>query len=285
MSYNREDKRDGAIVSGGCMGTLVELEILSRPQGRFGSVRLNRPDVHNAFNEQMIQELHAAFTTLGKDASIRAIVLRGTGKSFCAGADLNWMRKMVNYTFTENVQDAHALAAMLRMIHDCPKPVIAAVHGAAFGGGVGLLAACDIVIATENGSFCLSEVKLGLLPAVISPFVLQKIGAGSARRYFLTAERFSAATALEIGLISEVVVDAETLDARIEALVDLIIGNGPEAVAQCKQLLSHLCNHDWNRATDITTKMIAERRASVEGQEGMHAFLEKRSPAWLSPTL
>jgi methylglutaconyl-CoA hydratase len=221
---------------------------------------------------------------LGEPAGVRAIVLEAEGKSFCAGADLNWMKKMVNYTFEENVNDAHALASMLKLIHDCPKPVIARVHGAAFGGGVGLVAACDMAIASEKATFCLSEVKLGLLPAVISPFVMEKIGAGASRRYFLTAERFSSAEALRIGLISEVVPDEAALDAAIEKLLKAIQANGPEAVCRCKVLIDQVHHFQWDRALDITTKMIAERRASEEGQEGMHAFLEKRSPKWLDTT-
>lgn len=249
-------------------------------EGRVGRVVLSRSDLHNAFNEQMIAELREAFITLGKNHEIRAVVLSAEGKSFCAGADLNWMKKMIDYTFEENVNDAHALSAMLKVIHDCPKPVIARVHGAAFGGGVGLIAACDMAVAVESASFCLSEVKLGLLPAVISPFVLKKIGPGHARRYFVTAERFSAAEALRIGLISEVVADEPALDTGVSKLVDALCANGPEAVTECKVLIQQVWPFDWDRAVDITTKMIAERRASAEGQEGMRSFLEKRSPNW-----
>jgi methylglutaconyl-CoA hydratase len=249
--------------------------------GTIARVTLSRPELHNAFNEVMIQELQAAFAGFTRQFPVRAVVLQADSKSFCAGADLNWMKKMVDYTFEQNVEDAHVLATMLRTIHDCPKPVIARVHGAAFGGGVGLVAACDMAVALDSATFCLSEVKLGLLPAVISPFVLKKIGSGSAHRYFLTAERFSAAEALRVGLIHEVAPDVESLDARIDALVDALLVNGPESVAQCKVLIEQVCHLEWDRAVDITTKMIAERRSSREGQEGMKAFLEKRPPSWV----
>lgn len=247
-------------------------------------VTLNRPDLHNAFNDGMIAELNACFTELGGNTDVRAIVLAGAGKSFCAGADLNWMKKMVDYTFDENVQDAQALSEMLKTIQDCPKPVIARVHGAAFGGGVGLIAACDIAVAVDYAIFSLSEVKLGLLPAVISPFVVRRIGLSASRRYCLTAERFKAAEALRIGLLSEVVATEVELDACIEGIVEAIKANGPQAVSFCKTLLERVCPYDWDSAVDLTTKMIAERRASAEGQEGMKAFLEKRSPAWVSAT-
>ena len=246
------------------------------------TVTLNRPDLHNAFNEVVIKELAEAFTTLGHDDSVRAILLAGEGKSFCAGADLNWMKKMVDYTFDENVQDARALSDMLKVIHDCPRPVIARVHGAAFGGGVGLIAACDIAVATEAASFSLSEVKLGLLPAVISPFVVRKIGMSASRRYCLTAERFKAAEALRIGLVTEVVSDVVSLDEAVTRITDAIKANGPQAVAICKTLLEKVELFDWGHAVDISTKMIAERRASTEGQEGMKAFLEKRPASWMA---
>ncbi len=259
-------------------GTLLKSEI----RDGVAWVTLNRPELHNAFNEAMIEQLRTTFETLGKNEQVRAVILAGESKSFCAGADLNWMKKMVDYTFEENVADARALAGMLKIIHDCPKPVIARVHGAAFGGGVGLIAACDMAVATESATFCLSEVKLGLLPAVISPFVLQKIGTTHAHRYFLTAERFSAFEAHRIGLISEVVADETTLDSKIQSIIESLLANGPEAVSRCKTLIGQVAHFDWDRAVDITTKMIAERRASAEGQEGMRSFLEKRAPNWAS---
>ncbi len=260
------------------MAEFLEVQI----ENAVARVTLNRSDLHNAFNDDMIRELHECFAALARNDAMRAIVLAGAGKSFCAGADLNWMKKMVDYTFDENVQDAHALSMMLKAIHDCPKPVIARVHGAAFGGGVGLIAACDMAVAVESASFSLSEVKLGLLPAVISPFVVRKIGLSAARRYCLTAERFKAPEAHRIGLVNEVVPGEMELDETINAIIEAIRANGPQAVAFCKTLLEQVSLFDWEHAVDITTKMIAERRASAEGQEGMKAFLEKRPPAWVS---
>jgi methylglutaconyl-CoA hydratase len=245
-------------------------------------VTLTRSELHNAFNEVMIAELTEAFISFHKDPQVRVVVLAAEGKSFCAGADLNWMKKMVKYSFEQNVEDAQALAKMLRIIYYCGKPVIARVHGAAYGGGVGLIAACDMAVAVDSASFSLSEVKLGLLPAVISPFVLKKIGESAAHRYFLTAERFSAQEAHRIGLICETAPGEASMDSKIEQLVHALKANGPEAIAHCKVLIDKVAPFNWDCATDITTKMIAERRASGEGQEGMHSFLEKRSPAWLA---
>jgi methylglutaconyl-CoA hydratase len=253
-----------------------------RDNGTVAEVRLNRPETRNAFDDGMIGELTAAFAMLGRDSTVRAIVFSAEGSSFCAGADLHWMRQSIAYTFTENVRDAHNLAQMLRTIHDCPKPVIARVQGAAFGGGVGLVAACDIAVALESARFCLSEVRLGLLPAVISPFVLRKIGTTAAARYFLTAEPFTAAQALDMGLITETAADESALDTVIDGLLTAILANAPEAIAQCKVLIEQVIHFDWERAVDITTKLIAERRISAEGQEGMRAFLEKRPPRWSS---
>jgi methylglutaconyl-CoA hydratase len=263
------------------MGEFVKVAIEQRALGAIARVTLSRPELHNAFNEVMIQELQATFAGFNRQSEVRAVILQAESKSFCAGADLNWMKKMVDYTFEQNIEDAHVLATMLRTIHDCPKPVIARVHGAAFGGGVGLVAACDMAVALDTATFCLSEVKLGLLPAVISPFVLKKIGSGAAHRYFLTAEHFSAAEALRIGLIHETAADIETVDVRIDTMIDALLANGPEAVAQCKVLIEQVCHVEWDRAVNITTKMIAERRSSREGQEGMKAFLEKRNPTWV----
>jgi methylglutaconyl-CoA hydratase len=260
------------------INTLIKAHI----QGPVATIQLHRPDLHNAFNEVMIQELQTAFQELGHAPGVRVIILSAEGKSFCAGADLNWMKKMVDYTFEENVHDAMALAKMLKTIHDCPKPVIARVHGATFGGGVGLTAACDMAIATQSASFCLSEVKLGLLPAVISPFVMEKIGVSQARRYFLTAERFAAQKALDIGLVHEVVEDEKALDATIQKLTEAILQNGPEAVTVCKKLIDVVSEIDWENVMHQTARLIADRRISTEGQDGMKAFLEKRPAAWLS---
>ena len=244
-------------------------------------VTLNRTELHNAFNDAMITELVEAFTQLGSDQNVRVIILAANGKSFCAGADLNWMKKMIDYSFEQNVVDALGLAKMLKIIHDCPKPVIARVHGAAFGGGVGLIAACDFAFSVASATFALTEVKLGLLPAVISPFVLKKIPASAAQRYFLTAEKFDATEAQRIGLISEIAEDEAALDQKLDACIETILANGPEAVAQAKVLINNVLAFHWDEAMALTSEMIAGRRVSAEGQEGMKSFLEKRKPNWL----
>lgn len=259
------------------MSSFIQTEI----QGAVATVTLNRPDLHNAFNEDMIKDLTQTFTTLGQKLEIRVIVLAAAGRSFCAGADLNWMKSMLNYTFEENVTDANALAKMLRAIDECPKPVIGRIHGAAFGGGVGLASVCDITVALEEVTFCLSEVKLGLLPAVISPFVLNKIPVSEARRYFLTAERFSAEEAHRIGLVSKVVSSEENLDSTVQTWIQALLQNGPEAVSLCKKLIREIStSSSREEAIQLATHLIAERRVSEEGQEGMRSFLEKRPSQW-----
>lgn len=261
------------------MPQLIRIE----QEQQVASVILARPELHNAFNDQMIEELTQAFTQLGKDPAVRVIVLAAEGKSFCAGADLNWMKSMLAYSFDENVEDARRLAAMLRTIAECPKPVIGRIHGAAFGGGVGLTSVCDMAVATENVTFALTEVKLGLLPAVISPFVLRKMPVSQAYRYFLTAERFTAIEAARMGLISGVSATEQLLDEAIDDLVKHICQNGPDAVSLCKTLIREISTADTlDNAIDIATRRIAERRISEEGQEGMRAFLEKRPAAWLT---
>lgn len=244
-------------------------------------VTLTRPDVHNAFNDEMIREIIDAFEALGKDDGVRVVVLQAEGKSFCAGADLNWMSKMIEYSFEENVIDALGLAKMLKTVHDCPKPVIARVHGAAFGGGVGLITACDFACGVESALFGLTEVKLGLIPAVISPFVLQKMPTSAAQRYFLTAERFDAEEARRVGVLAEVVKDEAALDAWLDRVIDSILKNGPEAVATSKVLINTVLAFDWEKSMKLTSEMIASRRIAPEGQEGMKAFLEKRRPGWV----
>lgn len=245
-----------------------------------GRVTLARAERHNCFNEVMMGEITAAFRDLGGDRKVRVVVLASEGDSFSAGADVNWMRRMVDYSFDENVSDAMVLARMLRTIHDCPKPVIARVQGAALGGGVGLTAACDMAVAAERAFFALTEVKLGIIPAVISPFVLEKIGMGAMRRYALTAERFDAEEAKRIGLISEVERTDAEMDAWIADRVKALVGNSPEALTACKAVLREVSEYDWDKAATITAKRIAERRVSPDGQEGLRAFLEKRPPAW-----
>ncbi len=247
-----------------------------------GIVTLVRPDLHNAFNEEMIEEITRAFEDVGRDAGVRVVVLAGEGKSFCAGADINWMKRMVGYSFDENVADARKLSAMLRTIRECPKPVIARVHGSAYGGGVGLAAACDLAVAVESGTFCLSEVKLGIIPAVISPYVLEKIGPGHMRRYGLTAERFDAREAHRIGLLSQVCGTVEEMDHWIDDTCTTLKANGPAALTAFKKTLSEVVGTPWDNVQELTTRRIAELRVSPEGQEGLKAFLEKRKPNWIS---
>lgn len=240
-------------------------------------ITLNRPERHNAFDETLIAELTQAFEALREDEAVRVVVLQGAGKSFCAGADLNWMGKMVNYTFAENLEDARALARMFEVIDHCPKPVVGRVHGAAIGGGAGLVAVCDIAIATPNAQFGFSEVKLGLIPAVITPYVMRKIGYGNARALFVSGERFDAETALRIGLIHRLVPD-EQLDAIVEATVRNLLQNGPNAMAAAKMLLHAALVLPADELRSLTIARIAELRVSEEGQEGIRAFLEKRKP-------
>jgi len=248
------------------------------------TVTLARPDVHNAFNETLIAELTAALRALDADAQVRTIVLAGQGRSFCAGADLNWMKRMAGYGHAENLADAMALATMLQTLSTVSKPTIARVHGAAFGGGVGLVAACDIALAAEGATFSLSEVKLGLIPATISPYVIEAIGVRAARRYFLSAERFAAAEALRIGLVHEVV-PADALDARVDALLAALHAAGPRAQAAAKELIRAVALRPIDAAVIAdTAERIAAVRASAEGKEGVAAFLGKRAPAWTTPS-
>jgi len=240
-------------------------------------ITLNRPEVHNAFNETLIAELTAAFESLREDEATRVVLLQGEGKSFCAGADLNWMGKMVNYSVTENLEDARALSRMFEAIDLCPKPVVGRIHGAAMGGGAGLVAVCDIAVATPEARFAFSEVKLGLIPAVITPYVLRKIGYGHARALFLSGERFDAETALRIGLVQRVV-PAEQLDTAINAIVENLLQNGPNAIAAAKMLLHAALVLPADELRSLTIARIAELRVSDEGQEGIRAFLEKRKP-------
>ena len=240
-------------------------------------VTLNRPAVHNAFNEGMIGELTDAFTDLGKQDGVRVIVLAGNGASFSAGADLNWMQRGAEQDEYANREDAQGMARMFDTLNTCPKPVVGLVQGAAFGGGIGLIACCDVVIAQPETMFGLTEVRLGLIPAVISPFVIAKIGQSAARRYMLTGERFSAAEALRIGLIHEV---TSALEAEGAKVVEALLAGGPEAIADAKDLISDITRMDDK--ADMTSHRIATRRASDEGREGISAFLAKRKPNWTS---
>jgi methylglutaconyl-CoA hydratase len=250
--------------------------------GGVATVRLNRPEVRNAFNEIMIGELAGAFRALGVDASIRAIVLAADGPAFCAGADLGWMKKMAGFTRAENLADAAQLAEMLHTIYRCPKPVVAKVQGDCYAGGMGLVAVCDIAVAVEASHFCLSEVKLGLIPATISPYVIKAMGENAARRYFLTAERFSAQEARRIGFVHEVV-PAESLDATVGEIVKALVANSPNAVKEVKRLVHDMAGMPLSDALIAdTAERIADIRSSEDGKEGVRSFLEKRKPGWLS---
>lgn len=245
------------------------------------TVTLNRPDVRNAFNDEVIFELTRMFHELGTRDDVRCIVLAGNGPAFCAGADLNWMRRMAAYTHRENFADATALAEMLRVIYRCPKPTIARVHGDTYAGGMGLVAACDIAVAAEQAHFCLSEVKLGLIPATISPYVVRAMGARAAHRYFLTAERFSAQEAVRIGFVHQVV-RASELDQTVGALAETLVQGGPQAVSLCKQLVHEVAEQEITpELIASTVRSIADIRVSPEGREGIQSFLDKRRPAWL----
>jgi methylglutaconyl-CoA hydratase len=251
-------------------------------QGAVLTLTLSRPDVRNAFNDEVIADITAAFLDAGGRTDVRAVVLAATGPAFCAGADLNWMRRMAGYTRAENLADAGALAEMLRVMYECPKPTVARVQGDVYAGGMGLVAACDMAVSVDTANFCLSEVKLGLIPATISPYVIRAMGARAAQRYFLTAERFGAAEARRIGLVHEVVA-AEQLDDRVETLTQALVNAGPQAVRACKALLREVAGRDIDAALIAhTVAGIADIRASSEGREGVQSFLQKRKPNWLA---
>ncbi len=251
-------------------------------QGHRATVTLTRPQLRNAFNDELIAELTAAFAELGAREEVRAIVLAAEGPAFCAGADLNWMRRMADYSREDNRADAARLAAMLRTLDDCPKPTVARVQGDVYAGGMGLVAACDIAVAVDTAGFCLSEVKLGLIPATIGPYVVRAMGARAAQRYCLTGERFDAAEALRIGLVHEVV-SAEALDARVDAIVHALCSAGPAAVAAAKRLVRDVAQAPLDDVLVArTVEAIADIRASAEGREGVQAFLHKRKPNWLA---
>jgi len=247
-------------------------------------VTLNRPEVRNAFDDALIKLLHEAFVSLAKDQSVRAVVLAGNGPSFCAGADLNWMKRMAGYDFAANQRDAQALADMLAALDRMPKPTIARVHGPAFAGGTGLVAACDIAVGAKEAKFCFSEAKLGLSPATISPHVLRAIGERAARRYFLTAERFDAAEAWRLGLVHEIANDDAQMDEKIGDIVDSLLACGPVAQTEAKALLRAVSGRPiMSELIQDTAERIAKIRSSPEGREGISAFLEKRRAAWIPP--
>jgi methylglutaconyl-CoA hydratase len=257
--------------------TTLEIQTLNG----VGIVWMNRPEVRNAFNETMIAELTAALSALDADPAVRAVVLAGRGPAFCAGADLNWMKKMAGYGFEENHADALALARMLHRLATLSKPTIARVHGPAFAGGMGLVAACDIAVAVYDVEFCLSEVKLGLIPATIGPYVAAAMGERMARRYFLTAERFDAAEAYRIGFVQEIC-PGDELDATVNALLGHLVAAGPAALAATKELIRAVTNRPLSDdVVQDTATRIATVRASKEGKEGIRSFLEKRKPAWI----
>ncbi len=257
------------------MSELVRIE----RNGPLATLTLNRPEVHNAFNARLIAELHAACDALRSETGLRAVVLRGAGPSFCAGADLHWMRESLNYTHAENLADAARLDAMFEALNTLPVAVIGRVHGAALGGGVGLAACCDVVVAAEEASFGFTEARLGLLPAVIARYVTPKIGPGQARALFVTARRFSAQRALAIGLVHEVT-PAEELDAAVERVIEAVLACGPQAVAASKALVSAVTTLALAEAREYVIGAIAAARTGPEGQEGLRAFLEKRRPGW-----
>ena len=259
------------------MATTLDIR---RPTPFVAEVWLNRPEVRNAFNDSVIAELTLAFEQLGSDPDLRVVVLGGHGKAFCAGADLSWMRAMAGYSWDENQADAARLAKMLWTIYGCPVPVVGRIHGDCYAGGVGLAAVCDVLVAAEGVNFCLSEARLGLLPATIAPYVIKALGEQASRRYFTTAERFDAAQAKALGLVHEVVA-AESLDTKVAEIVAALVANGPAAVRACKRLVQDVAGSPIDAALrDDTARRIADIRASPEGREGVQAFLDKRDPAW-----
>jgi methylglutaconyl-CoA hydratase len=247
------------------------------------TVTLNRPDVRNAFNDEVIAEMTAVFLELGKRPEVRCIVLAAAGPAFCAGADLNWMKQVAGYTREQNIEDAGGLARMLEVLYKCPQPTIARVQGDVYAGGTGLVAACDIAVSVDSANFCLSETRLGLIPATISPYVIRAMGARAAHRWFLTAERFGAAEAHRVGLVHEVVAAAQ-LDAKVGEIAKALVQAGPEAVKACKQLVHDVAGHEISSGLiRRTVEGIADIRVSDEGREGIQSFLGKRKPSWLLP--
>ena len=253
-----------------------------RLSNHVGSITMNRPDVRNAFNDEVIAEITQAFAELGAREDVRCIVLAAEGPAFCAGADLNWMRRMADYSREENLADAAKLAEMLRVIYECPKPTVARVQGDVVAGGMGLVACCDVAVSVDTAGYCLSEVKLGLIPATISPYVIRAMGARAAHRYFLTAERFTAQEALRLGFVHEVV-QPNQLDAKLNEITQALVKNSPNAVKVCKKLVQDVAFAEMGQPLiEKTVEGIADIRSSAEGREGVSAFLGKRKPSWLS---
>jgi len=243
------------------------------------TVSLNRPDVHNAMNETLMKELTSCFKELSKDVNLRCIILSGIGKSFCAGADLNWMKSMINYTKEENIKDSRLLLNLYDAIYKCPKPVIGRINGNAFGGGIGLIAVCDITVTTPGNKFAFSEANLGIIPSVISTYIKSRMKLSDMRRYFITAELFDSNTANKIGLI-DYVVDIENFDEKIKDCVKLVLSSGPNAISEVKNLIENISKLDIDDYKEFTVEKISELRISKEGQEGISSFLEKRKPSW-----
>jgi methylglutaconyl-CoA hydratase len=254
---------------------------VSRPSAHVARVWLNRPDVRNAFNDEVIAALTRTFESLSQDKDLRVVVLGAHGKAFCAGADLNWMKAMAGYSWDENRADAQRLADMLWTLDQCPVPVVGRVQGDCYAGGMGLAAICDVLVAVEGATFCLSEARLGLLPATISPYVIRAMGAQAARRYMVTAERFSAAQARALGLVHELTTP-DTLDAKVDEIVTTLVNNGPAAARACKALVRDVAGQPLTAELRAdTARRIADIRASDEGREGLASFLNKRAPNWL----
>ncbi len=255
---------------------------LDHPFAHVTRVTLQRSEVRNAFNPALISELTRAFEAIAADTQVRAVILAAEGPAFCAGADLQWMQSMAGFSWEENHADAQALTRMLHTLYTCPVPVVGRIHGDCYGGGVGLAAVCDVVVAAQGVQFCLSEAKLGLVPATISPYVIRALGAQASRRYFVTAERFSAQRAQALGWVAEVC-PIEELDAVLNNIVGAIVANGPQATRRCKRLVQEVMGQALSESLLAeTTRLIADMRASLEGQEGLQSFLQKRAPEWTS---
>ncbi|QIM54130.1 enoyl-CoA hydratase/isomerase family protein [Hydrogenophaga crocea] len=260
------------------MSDVIEL---TRPSAHVARVWLNRPEVRNAFNDEVIAALTRTFEALAQDPDLRVVVLGAHGKAFCAGADLHWMKAMAGYSWEENRADAQRLADMLWTLDQCPVPIVGRIQGDCYAGGMGLAAVCDVLVAVEGATFCLSEARLGLLPATISPYVVRAMGAQSARRYMVTAERFGAAQAHALGMVHELATP-DTLDARVDELVATLVANGPAAVRACKALVRDVAGQPITaELRGETARRIADIRASEEGREGLASFLNKRPPHWL----
>lgn len=256
--------------------------VLTEIDGGVGIVTLNRAERHNAFDETLIADLTAALEAMGADPAARMVVISSTGKSFSAGADLNWMKRAAGYSDEDNLRDASNLARLLQTLNFLPKPTVARVQGPAYGGGVGLIAACDVAIGVFDAQFALTEVKLGIIPAVISPYVIQAIGARKSRRYMLTGERFSASEAYRIGLLHEIVAGEEELDEAVGEVIDALLACSPNAQSECKALIRAVSDRPIDSAViSDTAQRITRLRASPEGREGIAAFLEKRKPNWI----